>query len=151
MSPQPAPISWGHEPPCSWWLSLHQSKQSGPVPWNRHGSTYALEFLDVVIGENVRLLQVLVGVEGLPHQCFPEGGQEVQRQRDVCTDGYAQQLAQEVQQLLLAVGDGAGRQDVLALWVEAAAVRTSSAMWPAGEGAGAAPVHRDAHLVLVDG
>lgn len=82
-------------------------------------STYTLELLDVVVGEYVCFLQVSVGVQRLAHQRLPEGGQEVQRKRDVGSNGNSQQLPQEVQQLLLPVGDGAGGQDVLALEVEA--------------------------------
>lgn len=81
--------------------------------------TYTLELLDVIVGEYVCFLQVSVGVQGLAHQRLPEGGQEVQRKRDVGSNGNSQQLPQEVQQLLLPVGDGAGGQDVLALEVEA--------------------------------
>ena len=81
--------------------------------------TYTLKFLDVIVGEYVCFLQVLVRVQGLAHQRFPEGGQEVQGKRDVCSDGDPQQLAQEVQQLLLPIGDGAGGQDVLALEAKA--------------------------------
>lgn len=84
-------------------------------------STYTLKFLDIVVGEYVCFLQVLVRVQGLAHQCFPEGGQEVQRQRDICSNCNSQQLPQEVQQLLLPIGDGAGGQDVLALDMEAEA------------------------------
>lgn len=63
----------------------------------------------------------MVRVQGLAHERLPEGGQEVQGEGDVCSDGDPQQLAQEVQQLLLPVGDGAGGQDVLALEAEAEA------------------------------
>lgn len=81
--------------------------------------TYTFEFLDVVVREYVCFLQVLVRVQGLPYQCLPEGGQEVQGQRDICSNCDSQQLPQEVQQLLLPIGDGAGGQDVLALHMEA--------------------------------
>ena len=57
----------------------------------------------------------MLGVQGLAHQALPEGGQQVQRQGHVGADGDAQQLAQEVQQLLVGVADGTGRQDVLPL------------------------------------
>lgn len=93
--------------------------------------TYTLEFLDIIVGEYVCFLQVLVRVQGLTHQRLPEGRQQVQGQRDVSSNGDAQQLPQEVQQLLLPVGEGAGRQDVLALQVEAA-LRGQSASTPPG-------------------
>ena len=49
--------------------------------------TYTLKFLDVIVGEYVCFLQVLVRVQGLAHQCLPEGGQEVQGEGDICSDG----------------------------------------------------------------
>lgn len=88
-------------------------------PRKRGLFTYTLEFLDIIVGEYVCFLQVLVRVQGLTHQRLPEGGQEVQGKRDICSNRNSQQLAQEVQQLLLPVGDGAWGQDVLALEVEA--------------------------------
>lgn len=80
--------------------------------------THALKLLDVIVGEDIRFLQVLLRVQGLAHQRLPEGGQEVQGQRDICPNCNPQQLPQEVQQLLLPVGDGARGQDILALEAE---------------------------------
>lgn len=76
---------------------------------------HILKLLHVVVGQHVGLLQVLLGVERVAHQTLPEGTQEVQRKRHVCTDGYAQKLTEEVQQLLLGIAYGARRQDVLSL------------------------------------
>lgn len=76
---------------------------------------YIFKFFDVVVGEDVGFLEINVGIQGLSHQGLPEGRQEVERQRNICSNGDAQELPEEMEQLLLRVGDGAGRQDVLAL------------------------------------
>lgn len=80
--------------------------------------TYIFKFFDVVVGEDVSFLQIHVGIQGLSHQGLPEGGQEVQGQRNIGSDGDAQELPKEMEELLLGVGDGAGGQDVLPLWRE---------------------------------
>jgi len=76
---------------------------------------YIFKLLDVVVGDHIGFLQVLLRVEGLAHQTLPEGAQKVQRKWNICADGYAKKLTKEVQQLLLCVADRAGRQDVLPL------------------------------------
>lgn len=78
--------------------------------------TYIFKLFDVVVGEDVGFLQIHVGIQGLSHQGLPEGGQQIQGQRDISSDGDAQELPKEVEELLLSVGDGAGGQDVLPLW-----------------------------------
>jgi len=77
--------------------------------------TYVFKFLDVVVGEDVSFLEIDVGIQWLSHQGLPEGGQEVKRQRNVRSNRDTQELPKEMEQLLLRVGDGAGRQDVLPL------------------------------------
>lgn len=77
--------------------------------------THVLKLLDVVVGEDVSFLEINVCIQWLSHQGLPEGGQEVKRQRNVCSDCNTQELPKEVEELLLRIGDGAGSQDVLAL------------------------------------
>lgn len=77
--------------------------------------TYAFKLLHIVIGEHVCILQILLWIQGIPHQTLPEGSQEVQRKWHVCTDGYAQELTKEVEKLFFCVAYGARRQDVLPL------------------------------------
>lgn len=77
--------------------------------------SYIFKLSDIVIGEHIGLLQVLIGVQGFSYQTLPEGAQQVQRKRHICSDGDAQKLTEEVQQLLLSVADGAGSQDVFPL------------------------------------
>jgi len=88
---------------------------SGRLCGGGRATTYALKLVDVVVGEQVGVLQVLLRVQGLAHQTLPEGGQQVQGEGHVGPNGHAQQLAQEVEQLLLGVADGGGGQDVLPL------------------------------------
>lgn len=76
---------------------------------------YIFKFFDVVVGEDVGFLEINVGIQGLSHQGLPEGWQEVKWQRNICSNGDAQELPEEMEQLLLRVGYGAGRQNVLAL------------------------------------
>lgn len=56
---------------------------------------YHLNFLDVLVGDSIGLLQVHHGVQGQAHQQLPHGGEEVQTQRYVCPNGDAQQLKVE--------------------------------------------------------
>lgn len=76
LMPPPADTGQGH---CS----------RAPRPPRKKNAlfTYTLKFLDVIVGEYVCFLQVLVRVQGLAHQCLPEGGQEVQGKGDICSDG----------------------------------------------------------------
>ncbi|KAL2298379.1 hypothetical protein Nmel_015373 [Mimus melanotis] len=53
--------------------------------------------------EDVSFLQIHVGIQGLSHQSLPEGGQEVQGQRNISSDGNAQELPKEMEELLLGV------------------------------------------------
>ena len=76
---------------------------------------YIFKLLDIVVGEHICFLQVLLWVEGLAHQTLPEGAQQVQRKWHICTDGYSQKLTKEMQQLFFCVADRAGCQDVLPL------------------------------------
>lgn len=76
---------------------------------------YIFKLLDIVVGEHISFLQVLLRVEGLAHKTLPKGAQQVQRKRHICADGYAQKLTKEVQQLFLCIADRARRQDVLPL------------------------------------
>lgn len=76
---------------------------------------YIFKLSDIVVGEHIGFLQVLIRVQGLSDQTLPKGAQQVQRKWHVCSDGYAQKLAEEVQQLLLGIAYGAGSQDVFPL------------------------------------
>lgn len=76
---------------------------------------YIFKLSDIVVGEHIGILQVLIWVQGLSDQTLPEGAQQVQRKRHIRSDGDAQKLTEEVQQLLLGVANGAGSQDVFPL------------------------------------
>lgn len=76
---------------------------------------YVFKFLNVVVGQDVGLLEVHIWIQRFSYKGLPERGQEVQGQGNISPDGNAQQLPKKVQQLLLAVADGAGCQNVLAL------------------------------------
>lgn len=96
LMPPPADTGQGH---CS----------RAPRPPRKKNAlfTYTLKFLDVIVGEYVCFLQVLVRVQGSPTSVFQKEGRGPGK-GDICRDGDPVQLAQEVQQLLLPVGDGAG-------------------------------------------
>lgn len=109
-----SPVDWAGSVDLPWMATGPR----GPLP-QQAPFTHTLKFLDIIVGENVCFLQVLVRVQGLTHQHLPEGGQEVQGERDIRSNCNSQQLPQEVQQLFLPVGDGARGQDVLALEAQA--------------------------------
>lgn len=78
-------------------------------------NTYIFKLLNIVVGEHICFLQVLLLVKRFSNEAFPKRSQQIQRKGDICPDGYAKELTKKVQQLFFCIADGAGSQDVLPL------------------------------------